>query len=325
MIVLKKPKIGEQINLLTDIQIKFIKSDRSKINVADFDYLDLKKSVEEDSSFPKEIIFEWEAQEDGILQISESENFDNFFQEIGKSSVKITNLKSGTRYYWRVVCVNEISDIFYFDTANTCPRFIKIDGLTNVRDCGGWKTISGKYIKQGQLYRGSEMNSHLSISDDGLKTMKNVLKIKSILDLRGQNEEVKDVYQGLYKNIPAYPYGTWFNHPEIAREIFEFVLNTENFPLYFHCWGGADRTGTLSFLLGAILGQSYKDLFDDYEITSLSIWGARSRNSEGHFKPLLNMFNEFNGETTQEKAENYLISCGVSKTLIKNFQEFMLD
>ena len=64
---------------------------------------------------------------------------------------------------------------------------------------------------------------------------------------------------------------------------------------------------------------------DDYEITSLSIWGARSRNSEGHFKPLLNMFNEFNGETTQEKAENYLISCGVSKALIKNFQEFMLD
>ena len=223
-----------------------------------------------------------------------------------------------------MVCDDEISDVFYFDTTDKYPRFIQIDGLTNVRDCGGWKTINGKRIRQGLLYRGSEMNSHVNITDDGIKTMKEILKIKSVLDLRGSSEEVVNVYKANYLNIPVCAYSDWFNHPEKTNEIFGFLSQKENYPIYFHCWGGADRTGTLAFLVGAVLGQTYDDLIDDYEITSLSVWGVRTRNSKEHYKRFYETFSSFEGASIEEKAETYLISCGIDRSLIEKFRDFML-
>ncbi len=324
MIVLKSPQNGGILDLLTDVQIDFLESDRSSVNVESFEYLNLKRSSENDCSFPKEIEFEWEADGESTLQISESETFNVCYSKLGNNTEKVENLKCGTRYFWRVICRDEISDTFYFDTSDRYPRFIKIDGITNVRDCGGWKTVSGKRIKQGLLYRGSEMNSHIFISEKGLKTMREVLKIKSVLDIRGTAERLADVYKGNYINIPVMAYSGWFTYPEITFKIFEFLSNEENYPIYFHCWGGADRTGTLAFLIGAVLGQTYDNLLDDYEITTLSIWGDRSRNEENTCKRFLEDFNALEGETVQEKATKYLLSCGVSEASIEKFRKIML-
>lgn len=324
MITLKSPSNEAKINLLTDIQINFLASNRSDVSISDFDWLDLKRDDTSDCSFPNSITFEWDADTDGVIQISEDEHFKTYFTLIGNQFCRAENFKCGTRYFWRVVSENEISDIFYFDTEDKYPRFIKIDGLTNIRDCGGRKTVTGQQIKQGLLYRGSEMNSHVNITADGINTMKNVLKITSVLDLRGDTEDVRDIYKGIYINIPVRPYSEWFLYPNTMKQIFEFLSDEQNYPVYFHCWGGADRTGTLAFLLGAILGQSYEDLIDDYEITSLSVWGIRSRNSENLCKSFLEKFNSFEGETTCEKATNYILSCGISETLIEKFKQIMI-
>lgn len=324
MIKLKSPKRGDTVELLTDIQIKFLKSDRTNVTVENFDYLNLRKSESGDYSFPKGIIFEWEADGEGSVQISTSEDFKNcLYSKSACNSCCVENLKCGTRYFWRVVSGNEVSEVFCFNTADIYPRFIKIDGITNVRDCGGWKTIDGGRIKQGLLYRGSEMNSHVSITDEGLKTMREVLEIKSVMDLRWYKEVVKDVYKGGYVNISVAPYSEWFEKPEVTRAVFEYLSDKENYPVYFHCWGGADRTGTMAFLIGALLGQSYEDLIDDYEITSLSIWGARSRNSE-LCRGFLEAFNALEGESISEKAKKYLLSCGVSEKQINDFKNIML-
>lgn len=325
MVKLKKPENGATIDLLTAGQAEFLKTDRSEVLAEDFDWLDLKTDPEVDESFPKKTEFEWEPREEAVLEISENEAFENCFRQFGNGHCTVENLKCNTGYYWRVVLKNETSEVFRFDTADTYPRFIKIDGLTNVRDCGGRKTADGRRIKQGMLYRGSELNSHLDVSPDGLKTMRNVLKIKSVLDLRGETEVVRRVYDGGYVNIPAVAYAQWFDRPDIMRKIFEFISEEDNYPIYFHCWGGADRTGTLAFLLGALLGMSYDDLIDDYEITSLSIFGVRSRNSEKLCKSFLSVFDEFEGVLPSEKAKNYFLSCGISEEAIEKFKAVMLN
>lgn len=325
MIVLKNPENGEKIDLLTCEQLEFLMMDRSALqveNVLNIDYLNFKKENNDDYSFPKSIRLEWEADSEGIVQISEYENFDSFYSEQGKGFCILDNLKCGTRYFWRVVCGDEISNTYYFDTEDKCPRFVKIDGLTNVRDCGGWKTISGKKIRQGLLYRGCEMNSHINITEVGIKTMRETLKIKSVLDLRGKNEVGEVVCIGNYANIPALAYDDWLEQPDVCRKIFEFLLDEENYPLYFHCWAGADRTGTVAFLVGAVLGMSYQDLIDDYEITSLSM-AVRTRNGE-NFKRFLEIFDSFKGESVSEKAKNYLLSCGTSESSIEKFRKLML-
>jgi hypothetical protein len=145
-----------------------------------------------------------------------------------------------------------------------------------------------------------------------------------VLDLRRDTEIVEDVYKGNYKNIPCYAYTDIFEHPQAIRDIFQFFADKENYPIYFHCWGGADRTGTIAFLIGALLGEKIEPLLDDYEITSLSIWGIRSRNMPS-FQKFFSMLNGFEGKNLQEKTANYLYSVGVTQKEIRTIKEIMID
>ena len=323
MIELKKPVNGEIVELMTDVQIKFIESDRTKGTAADFNYLDLKKG-DTDNSIPKPVFFEWVASGEAVVQISEYKEFKTFYEKTGFNFCEVYNLKCATKYFWRVVCGGEASEILTFETNGRCPRFMYVDGMTNVRDCGGWKTVSGKRTNQGLLYRGSEMNSHVEITDTGMRTMRDEMKIKYVIDFRSTVDEiVEDVYKQGYVNISVQPYCGWFEQPNsVIKDIFEILADEKNYPVYYHCWGGADRTGTLTFILGALLGQYLDDLIDDYEITSLSIWGDRSRNVP-RYQDFLKKFDSFDGETLSEKSENYLLSCGITKDMIDNFKKIM--
>ena len=44
--------------------------------------------------------------------------------------------------------------------------------------------------------------------------------------------------------------------------------DSRRYPIYFHCWGGADRTGQLAFLLEGLCGVSEGDLCIDYELST---------------------------------------------------------
>lgn len=308
-------KIGqgsERVSLLTPVQRDFLAADRSEARPETFDYLNLKRGENDDCSACEGIELG-----DGDAWLSESESFENAV--CVPAGARVKNLKCGTRYFARTG-----SERFSFETENACPRFMSVEGMTNVRDCGGWTVVSGQRVRQGLLYRGSEMNSHVTVTERGLETLRAEMRIKSVLDLRGSTERVENVYGGRYLNVPALAYAQWFEHPDSAREIFEFLFEPSNYPVYFHCWGGADRTGTLAFLLGALLGEQYEDLIDDYEITSLSIWGVRSRNSD-LWQGFEQVFNALPGETIQAKAEHHVLSCGVSRDGIERFRRFMLE
>ena len=231
MIVLKTPLNGEKINLLTDEQMKFLKSDRTKILPEDFDYLNPIKKENEDLSLPKKVNFKWNALGKATIQISESDNFKSFYEAEGFNSCALDNFKCNTRYYWRVACKGETSEIRCFDTMDTYPRFINIEGLTNVRDFGGVKTFYGKRIAQGLVYRGSEMNYHINITKDGIKTVTDVLKIKTELDMRKMTDDtdvVKAIFKDNYINIPALAYDEWFDNPETTKKIFDVFAKKED-------------------------------------------------------------------------------------------------
>ncbi|HAS56441.1 MAG TPA: hypothetical protein DEF61_04840 [Firmicutes bacterium] len=63
------------------------------------------------------------------------------------------------------------------------------------------------------------------------------------------------------------------------RTIFDVLSKEENYPVYFHCNAGADRTGTLSYLIEGLLGVSYEDIVKDFELTSFSKFGNRYRSA----------------------------------------------
>jgi hypothetical protein len=57
---------------------------------------------------------------------------------------------------------------------------------------------------------------------------------------------------------------------ERVKNMFLAFGDAENRHCYFHCWGGADRTGTIGFMLGGLLGMSYTDLIIAFELTSFA-------------------------------------------------------
>ena len=324
MLTITKPQNGAVLPLLTPEQTDFLRADRADWQGETIDWLNLERKNNADQSIPQPISVTWEPAIDAILQLSEWEDFRDFREIFGKGSCEIYNLKGNTTYFCRIFDSSCSSEVVKFSTADQTPRFLFVDGTTNVRDCGGWKTTDGHRVKQGMLYRGSELNSHVEITAEGLLTMKNDLKIRTDLDLRGKNEVVLDVLQENYVNIPCLAYDEYLNDPETHRKIFEFLLKKENYPVYFHCWGGADRTGTMTYLINALLGVEKSDLVDDYEITTLSIWGVRSRNT-GLFQAFRARLDEFPGETDREKAEAFTLSCGITMEQIEDFRALLLE
>ena len=119
----------------------------------------------------------------------------------------------------------------------------------------------------------------------------------------------------------AYKYTTGY------KKVFTLLADKNNYPIYYHCTGGADKTGTVSFLLNALLGVDETTCIQDYEFTSYSIYGER--NTQGgaygttYFQPFRATLETYKGDTLQEKVESYLLSIGITKEQIANIKTIM--
>jgi len=271
------------------------------------------------------------------LQIATDRSFEHLVRQIlvRKHEASVFNLENGQQYYWRVFIEDtphDDAEIRSFHTAMDTPRWIFIDGCTNVRDCGCWMTSSGRRIKQGLLYRGSEFNRHHAITPTGRYALVHDLHLKTDIDIRGKTEIHSHFVPPLdengikWINITVEPYGE-IDKPEWRkqyREYFTFLSNPDIYPAYCHCWGGADRTGTTSFLLGAILGMSDEDLILDYELTSCAIYGARKRNFK-LFNDMLNVLDRYPGDSFAEKGIAYLRDIGVTEKTLDAIRDIFLQ
>ena len=313
----------------TEIQRTFI----NKVRVEGIDRaLPWLKSVqgEREFSYPEKLVLKWEGDKAFYrLEISETEDFAVArVIQLQENSCVLENLKIGWKYYWRV----DGGQVQTFETENGEWRFIRIDGLRNVRDLGGRK------IKQGLVYRGSETDGrNYRITEQGKKVFRDELKIKTELDLRAE-------YFGCFvapiegvelKQIPYRPYIEVFEekHRREVVEIMTFLSDENVYPLYFHCMGGADRTGMIALYLQALVGEKEADIFLDYELTSLAripqldapttVDGYRSRNSD-YFVAFLNELQKYApSQGLQSQVRAFLKDCGVSDSCMNKIVEIL--
>lgn len=196
---------------------------------------------------------------------------------------------------------NLIPDVVYhYDVCNAAGTSLKsgfvrpegqvrmINGFSyNVRDMGGWQATGGT-IAYGKLYRGAELDRR--IDEAGKKIFFNDLGISIDLDLRrdkDDNSERHTDYLNLgtngYKNIQVLKFfdngsgRTCELYQQAIREIIGWLSDRK--AVYLHCVGGADRTGTLAFLIEALVGVSESDLSKDYELTNFDGSHDRKRNA----------------------------------------------
>ena len=321
------PAEGEIIGLHTPAQQAFF-SDSSRLIPHEAD----PKPNELDNTSPLPVRFRWKAPGRAVLRLSQQADLTDSMEYSGINDYRIYNLLPGKRYYFQLQCGKALSEIRSFSVALELPRVIHLPDMTNIRDCGGWLLANGKHYKMNMLFRGAQFEPWTvlphgcGINAEGEKLFKS-LKIKTELDLRQDGVDFFPADSMLYCKIPSTAYATWQEQGVFApeamenmRKIFMLLADKLVYPLYFHCQGGGDRTGTLAFLLGAVLGMSYDDLITDYEFSNLSVSGERIRYSTvwKKFEERLRSFAP--GSNVQQQAENYLRQCGVGDMLLEKIR-----
>ena len=247
---------------------------------------------------------------------------------------EIYNLIPGQTYYYKVTATVDGNDTELINSSfstNGQLRQIKADGGGNIRDLGGWATASGKPIKYGYIYRGAEWNGKYNLTPKGIEALR-AIGMKAELDLRTSNEALyisnsplgKDVTYLRINNVEYYEGGLQ-NQKPIYKKNMEYIFDCvkKDRPVFFHCHIGADRTGTLAFLIEGLLGVSESDIYKDYEITTFSYFNTErlKENADG----LIDFINTMDGETLTDKFYTYCHKeLGLSAKDIADFRQKML-
>ncbi len=221
-------------------------------------------------------------------------------------------------------------------------RWVNVPGLRNVRDLGGWNGL-----RTGMVYRGSQLwneNGPVTRTKDENSapvtraakwkgnafvhpTPETAVAIRELgwktdLDLRGEDECRKPDQLPLLDYAPHMQLkranmltyvGSLQGRWEDMRDALKVFCDEANYPIYFHCKAGADRTGTLAFFLEGICGCSQADIDIDYELTSVC-GETRVRNARNYKhrdrECILRMWEcvkGYRGKTLEEKFANCAI------------------
>ena len=298
-----------------------------------------------DIYYPNSVTLKWVTAEKAdyymvyVSQNSDMSDYECYF--VNTNSLSIDNLFVGTKSYWQVdaFCSDKTlrSEIGSFTTADS-PRALKIDGVSNTRDIGGMAVAEGYRIKQGMVYRGGKLED---ITEAGISYFKNKIGITTDLDLRtpgeggaGSGSPLGEDINYININGRYYVGGSGIHTDEgkalMAQEIKVFA-DADNYPIYIHCSLGRDRTGTLAFMIEALLGADKNTLIMDYDMSVFSVTGTLDNASySGNLRTsILDTYNylndNFEGEDFSEKVENYLLSTGVTAEEIQSIRDNLLE
>lgn len=223
------------------------------------------------------------------------------------NSATLSNLDPLVRYYFEVVPKGETGQI-------VAERHLKLQGIRNFRDLGGYETTDGRTVKWGLLYR----SGNLSQATDADLAYLSSLRLKFVFDFRMpsenrlQSREYATALGTQVCNLPMlsdriiqmFESATISSPGEQHRidaeelliemyrcfvtdsksqcsEIIQTISDPVNLPTLYHCSQGKDRTGFVSAITLLALGVSRKMVFNDFMLSSQYI----TPDDEGQISP----------------------------------------
>lgn len=219
-------------------------------------------------------------------------------------------------------------------------RMIYTPSVWNVRDLGGWACTGGR-VKYGKIFRGGHFGN---ITTADKATIVDWLGIKADIDLRNNTETGGATTSPLGDSVEYYHqsldyYANAVNASAasartvaVLKKIMTCVA--ANKPCYFHCMSGADRTGTIAYLLLSLLGVSQSDKDKEYELTAFSdeTDGRRFRSTDYNatngngWYPLIKYFRDnYTGESDNEKVVAWAVANGITAAEINAFRASMIN
>lgn len=177
-------------------------------------------------------------------------------------------------------------------------RCLPVEGVTNLRDLGGYAAADGRRVRWGTLYRSANLGR---VTADGLSALRQ-LGIRLVCDFRTGQESTKlpnlfpdspevgtlrlPVQHGdheptvVFERIRNGDYG-WISeqfmlegyiegldrHAHVWASYLRALAEARNRPLLFHCTGGKDRTGAAAALTLLALGVPEDAVIADYGLS----------------------------------------------------------
>ena len=183
-------------------------------------------------------------------------------------------------------------------------RRIELEGLSNFRDLGGYRTADGRAVKWGTIFRSDTL---AALSDRDVETVGG-LGITTACDLRYAEERDLEPsrllgherIEVLALGLPERPGASFLDSFEVAddKEAAARGYLLENYALYpvlyadayraifarlidghrvvVHCTAGKDRAGTAIAMLLSALGVPRETVFEDYLLTN-QYWDRAGR------------------------------------------------
>jgi uncharacterized repeat protein (TIGR02543 family) len=249
----------------------------------------------------------------------------------------IHNMIPGQTYYWEK---SDDSTVYGYVTATSKngTRWVDTGTIRNVRDLGGLpvtytdgnnQTVTGT-VAYGRLFRGEKLNSApaTELTNLGITTEYNVGDEYSS-DTHLTDYHLNQVihynfdYNNGDENDPSSNYmKAWTAVTNIMTDIVN-TSTTKN--VYFHCRVGADRTGTVAYLLEGLLGVPDEMRYEEYALTNVSGLYDRTRYYKQKASNNANKFVFMMGyvKTTQNIYDWYMSNPNASASLVQSFRTAM--
>ena len=179
-------------------------------------------------------------------------------------------------------------------------RGVKLEGVFNFRDLGGYETRDGHHVKWKRVYRSDNL---ARLTEADLMILEG-LNIRTLVDLRSRVEMEKTpdkiptgagyvplpVQTGELNFVAAMERlkkgdVDWLTDDFLLRgyitnldeyghvwaEALTVISRTEYQPVVFHCTGGKDRAGTLAALFLLVLGVPEETVIEDHQLSNVFI------------------------------------------------------
>ena len=268
------------------------------------------------------------------VEVSESSTYSNpivFTIDKDAAEYDLYNMIPGKKYYYRIVSVKDGNKTIV-GSGELEPtgmlRWILAEGTWNVRDMGGWTGLKGYPIKYGKIFRGGQLTNpnspyNVLLTSAGIEAMRNA-GIRAELDLRSSSQAhysttsiAGDGYAADFTNIATTSARMWkYDNDNSNIRAIQWVINElkAGKPVFYHCQNGADRTGTIGFLIGALLGMGESDLAKDYELTTFCEKAAADFDpSEAGFARLRNYEGKKGSTDSSSDPKDYMFAPLIDK------------
>ena len=196
------------------------------------------------------------------------------------NSISFTNAYLGDNYFKVIANLSdgskEASQIKKFKVTTVAPRNLDVGNMPNCRDMGGRITYAGGKIKQGLIYRtsGSKFDNSTASNADAKKVLTDLLRVRTEINVANSttnNVNLTGVnVENAFMAYGAVPYSNLARNSARIRQVMEILADESNYPVFYHCRIGTDRTGITGVMISGLLGIDFNEVIQDYGFSNFS-------------------------------------------------------